>query len=132
MSKEIIEVLDALSDKLGLSISWTQDNVLPYFQELSNKYVNYEIATSVMWVVVAVLLILGGIWFIKFGIGIGKKDDFEYEEVFLVCYVVGLCLVFAGIVVLFYQILDIITCYTFPEKVVIEKLISLKKQMGYR
>lgn len=55
MSKEIIEVLDALSDRLGMSIDWTQNNIIPYLQEISSKYVNYEIATSIVWIVVGVL-----------------------------------------------------------------------------
>ena len=32
MSNEIIKVLDALSDKLGIAVDWTSENVLPYLQ----------------------------------------------------------------------------------------------------
>ena len=32
MSDEIIKVLDDLSDRVGITIDWTSQNVLPYLQ----------------------------------------------------------------------------------------------------
>lgn len=56
MSEEIIKVLNALAEKFGLTIDWSSKNVIPYSEQLCHKYVNYEIATSIMWIVLGILL----------------------------------------------------------------------------
>lgn len=60
MSDEVIKILDALTERLGLAIDWSSSNVLPYFQQLCNKYVTYEITTSIIWIVIGIALLLGG------------------------------------------------------------------------
>ena len=39
VSDEIIKVLDAFANKIGVTVNWTQDNILPYMQKLCGKYV---------------------------------------------------------------------------------------------
>lgn len=133
MSKEIIKVLDALSDRLGMSIDWTQNNIIPYLQEICNKYVNYEIATSIVWIVVGVLLLVAAIWAVKKAIEI-KNDTSIDEDVtaLLICMLVILAVASSviGMITILKQVFDIITCYTFPEKIIIEKLIEIKKNMN--
>lgn len=34
MRDEIIKVLDDLSERLGIAVDWTSQNVLPYLQEI--------------------------------------------------------------------------------------------------
>ena len=60
MSEEIIKVLDALAEKFGLAVDWTSVNVIPYLEQLCGKYVNYEIATSVVWLVFGIMCIIFG------------------------------------------------------------------------
>lgn len=126
MSKEIIEVLDALSDRLGMSIDWTQNNIIPYLQEISSKYVNYEIATSIVWIVVGIILLIVAALVIK---KIKTDNDLEDDEVFWLTIIMVVCGV-AGVWIVLTQVFDIVTCYTFPEKIIIEKLIEIKKNMN--
>lgn len=60
MSEEVIKILDALAEKFGLAIDWTSANVLPYLQQLCGKYVTYEIATSVVWILIGICLLFVG------------------------------------------------------------------------
>ena len=53
MSEEIIKVLDALAEKFGLAVDWTASNVIPYLEQLCGKYVNYEMVTSIVWIVLS-------------------------------------------------------------------------------
>ena len=46
VSDQIIKVLDEVGKRFGLAIDWTQQNIVPYLQELSHKIINYEIWTS--------------------------------------------------------------------------------------
>ena len=57
-SDQIIEVFDYLGEKLGISIDWTSENILPYIQTLCGKYINWEIATSIVWLIVGIVFII--------------------------------------------------------------------------
>lgn len=52
MRDEIIKVLDDLSERLGIDVDWTSQNVLPYLQELCDKYISYEIWTSIVYILI--------------------------------------------------------------------------------
>ena len=76
MSEEIIKVLDNLCEKFGIAIDWTSQNVKPYLQELFVKYTNYEMATSIMWLVIFVMILVAGVLFIRWSL----KNSKNYVE----------------------------------------------------
>ena len=76
MSEEVIKILDALAEKFGLAIDWTSANVLPYLQQLCGKYVTYEIATSVVWMLIGICLL----FVCKYVIEKAKYYWKKYEE----------------------------------------------------
>lgn len=39
MNNTIIEILNYLGEKFNIAIDWTSENVVPYIQELFNKFV---------------------------------------------------------------------------------------------
>lgn len=116
MSEEIIKVLDDLSERFGVAIDWSAENVLPYAQELFQKFINYEIWTSVMFVVLCILGILLCIWAIK----CGCKNDIGELMIFpmfgAAALVVAICV----------QTFDIITALTFPEKLLFDYLNNVQ------
>ena len=57
VSSEIIEVLDYLGEKFGIAIDWTSNNVLPYLQTLADKFIKWEISTSIVWIAIAAFVI---------------------------------------------------------------------------
>lgn len=82
MGSEIIKVLDALCDKVGIVIDWTSENILPQLEELSCKLVSYELWTSVFWRVMGGLLTIASL--VLFVIGVHSsvvKNQLHYEEV---------------------------------------------------
>lgn len=56
MSEEIIKVLDNLCEKFGIAIDWTSQNVVPYLKELVGRFINYEVVTSIFWIIVGVIV----------------------------------------------------------------------------
>lgn len=112
VSNQIIEVLNALCDKFGIAINWTGQNVLPYVQELMGKAVSYELWTSVAWLAIFVVATI-----VAYGICFLGNDRVDWDTralftmigitVFIVCGIGITC-----------QVFDIITCITFPEKIV--------------
>lgn len=108
VSDQIIEVLNYLGEKLGLTIDWTSENVLPYVQTLCGKYINWEIATSVVWLVVGIALIILAVISFK-----GARNPNINDEGLL--YVFFAILLISGIIMIFFQIFDIIKCIYIPE-----------------
>ena len=115
MSEEIIKVLDDLSARFGVAIDWSAENVLPYAQELFQKFVNYEIWTSVFWLVICLLSIV-------LIISKAKWIDENDSEGFLI--VAAILTSIASLVVISVQALDIITALTFPEKLLFDYINS--------
>lgn len=133
MSEQVIAVINAICEKFGVAIDWTQDNVLPYLQELCQKYIRYEIATSICWccifIFLTVLSLLFAFKFHKKAMSLECKYD-EYEPITWVALAFWACVIGFGItsiIVMAYQVFDIVTCYTFPEKMIIEFANSLVK-----
>lgn len=118
VSDQIIDVLNYLGEKLGVTIDWTSENVLPYVQTLCGKYINWEIATSIVWIVVGLILIVLAIISFK-----GARNPEIYDEGFL--YVVFVMLLIFGVVIIFNQIFDIIKCIYIPELKIYEYVKSL-------
>lgn len=121
MSDEIIKILDALTEKLGLAIDWSSSNVLPYFQQVCNKYITYEIITSIIWIVIGIMLLLGGRYLFKKREYI--NDMFlEFDEMIIAAII---AMVLIGGLMIVTQVLDIATCITFPEKMVLRELQNI-------
>lgn len=81
-------------------------------QTLCDKYINWEIATSIIWIVIGVAcIILSLILIIKFW------DD-DFGGIFFM--ILGI-----GITIISYQAFDIVKCICFPELQVFEYVQSL-------
>lgn len=135
MSEEIIKVLDALAEKFGLAVDWTSANVIPYLEKLCGKYVNYEIATSVIWLIFSVIIGVIGFVIYKYvsknkELGVirykGISDDY-FVRGLIYCGII--CVFATSVAIIMCQIFDIATCLTFPEKIIIEELKSVYSSM---
>lgn len=135
MSEEIIKVLDALAEKFGLVVDWTSANVIPYLEQLCDKYVNYEIATSSIWLLFGIIIGVIGFVFYKY---VNKNKELgvtRYKELsddyfcrgLIYCGVIGVFAISTAIILS--QVFDIVTCLTFPEKIIIEELKSVYSSM---
>ena len=110
ISSQIIEVLDDLCRRFGIVIDWSDENVMPYLQELAGKFISWEIATSKMWIVVAAIAIILGVIIFAVDIKISFMDGFGV--------MIGLIIVFIAIAVAVCQVYEILTCIHFPEKMI--------------
>ena len=106
-SKEIIEILDYIGHKFGIAIDWSSDNVLPYVRQLCEKYISFEMATSIAWLVFGIILIIIGLLCIK-----ADWDGLQWIVIVMLCMI--------GMTMIGVQVYDIIACNTFPELKIIE------------
>lgn len=111
VSDEIIEVLEYLAQKIGVTIDWTSENVLPYVEQLCEKFIRWEVSTSFAW-----MAIMGAATVLSliFAIIVHKADDSLYGFEWTIF---GITLL-VTIIVCGFQIFDIIKCKTFPEKAI--------------
>lgn len=139
VSDEIIKVLNAFSKKIGLTIDWTQNNILPHMQKLCDKYITYEIETSIAWIILGICVLILGIYCInkrayyyKKGQKV-KEENSEYEyNVSRTGFILGcvaIASILAGGIFIWENILNIITCVTFPEKMVLKELQTMYQSL---
>lgn len=125
MSDEIIKVLEYLCSKIGITIDWTNTNVIPYVQTVIGKYVKYEVATSIVWIVIAVIAIIISAIIVRF---LYKSkaiyDVFDTNDK-IVAVIIFCIFAFIFVCVIIYQTLDIVTCYTIPEKIIYNAISDL-------
>lgn len=111
VSSEIIEVLDYLGEKFGIAIDWTSNNVLPYLQTLVDKFIKWEISTSIVWIVIAAFIMVAMIVLINLK-GVREIN----EETYGMLWIPIIVLIIVSFIVICIQIFDIIECNIFPEK----------------
>lgn len=106
ISDEIIKVLEYMCSKIGVTIDWTSSNVLPYIQQLGEKFIKWEIGTSVSWIIISIISV--GIAFL-----IAKFANMDGLE-----NLISVTMVIVAVIIIGCQIFDIVECYTFPEKAI--------------
>lgn len=116
VSSQIIDVINELCSKFGIAIDWSQKNVQPYLESLVIKAVNYELYTSIMWIVIGAIL---------FGIGLFylSKANKCTESKNLYRILAWFLLIIA-ILFIICNTNDVIKCITFPDKVVFDMIYS--------
>lgn len=139
VSGEIIKVLNALTEKLGIAVDWTADNIIPYFEKLCGKFVNYEIVTSIVWLLIGIVLLIVSMILWKHCKEYNKRsqdkekydwetrDGYEFAVIFL--GILTICFVIIGVIMICCQIFDIVTCLTFPEKMILKEIKSIYDSM---
>lgn len=130
MSDEIIKGLDALAEKFGLIVDWTSENVIPYIEQLCGKYINYEFATSVVWLIFGIIIGIIGFVIYKY---VSKEKELGIADdgdcfIRILIYFGIICIFVTSVVIVMNQVFDIVTCFTFPEKIIIDELKNIIKK----
>ena len=127
VSDQIIAVLNDLCEKFGIAIDWTSENVIPYLTELAGKFIKYEIAVSAFYAVLITILFCISVRFLV--IVIKKTIASDWDEIYCgpVVITVVATMITTALLILnaIPNVIDIITCLTFPEKMIFEYVSSL-------
>ena len=128
-SAQIIEVLDYLGQKIGITIDWTAENIMPYLQELFHRFITYEIAKTAVDMVLATALFVAGLLCIKPFMRNINKDINDYQAV-CISVICGVIILF-GFLMFFCvvpnSIYHLIECLTIPEKTLYDYIATLMK-----
>lgn len=130
MSEEIIKILDDLGRRFGIAIDWSSENVMPYLKDLMSRFASYEVMTSIIWLVIALVGIIGclvGIFVVnKYANKVLEEDPYsDWNSGRGVLIVISIIAIGCFVICIIFQSLDIVTCYTIPEKMILEYLKDL-------
>lgn len=110
-SEDVIEILEYLCDKLGIAFDWTNQNIIPYLGELIDKFIQWQVGTSIVWIIISIVAaILGSLVLVKL-----EKYGWISDTTRVICIFV---LIACALVIIGKQVFDIVECYTFPEKAI--------------
>ena len=133
MADEIIKVLDDLSQRFGIAVDWSSQNMMPYLQTLGNKLVNYKIALATLGVICGAICIVLALYLWKDANKYSKDkhpDDYyrnDYDTQYGYRMVGCLCALGIGILLVFINAHTIILGVTFPEKLIFDEVKNMLK-----
>jgi hypothetical protein len=128
-TNKVVEVINALCEKFGVAVDWTGENVVPYAKSLMEKIVNYKLGISIFVLCLIPLLTLAIFFVAKVIDKKAREKDYDFDDgiswaatVLWTLFGIG-CV--ASFVIIIVQSINIITCVTFPEKVVLDYITSM-------
>lgn len=122
---QIIQVIEYIGQKFGIAIDWTAQNLVPVAEHLAGRIINWQIATSIFWMILCGVIVVAGIICVVFSI----NNDIDYDEGLVLfiggilvslCFGIGLCV----------NIYNLIQCYCFPELAIFEYIQSFMSNGG--
>lgn len=118
------ELLEELGKQFGLIVDWSNSNVMPYLQDLSTRVVRYEFITSLCWTIVGAIVAIAGIILILRGLKkvAAKTNSYSSDGEFEM--IIGLFMITIAIIIITFEIHDIVLCTYLPEKIILNYLNS--------
>ena len=130
MSEEIIKVLDELGKRFGIIIDWSNQNIIPYLQELLKRFICYRNITACVWIIISISMTISGFVMIRFINKWIKSEDFnsyyDNEELAIVGYAFSIIIIILGIGLILGNMFGIVKNVCMPEMVVYEYIKNIQ------
>lgn len=130
MSEEIIKVLDELGKRFGIIIDWSNQNIIPYLQELLKRFICYRNITACVWIIISIAMTISGVVMIRFLNKWIKSEDFnsyyDNEELAIVGYAFSIIIIILGIGLILGNMFGIVKNVCMPEIVVYEYIKNIQ------
>lgn len=130
MSEEIIKVLDELGKRFGIVIDWSNQNIIPYLQELLKRFICYQNITACIWIIISIAMTISGVVMIRFLNKWRKSDNYDEDsdDVTLagIGYIFSICIIALGIGLIIGNMFGIVKNICMPEMVVYEYIKNIQ------
>lgn len=131
-SEQFIEVFNFLASQIGIIIDWTSENVVPYMQDFSSRFVRYEIAKSATWIIIMIIIPLILFVLAKMATKEHSEADYYSEGILMFFAWIFFAIAFiASFIVISFQVFHVIKAVNIPEQLIIEELLQIKRMLGY-
>ena len=114
-SNELIKVLDDLGRRFGIVIDWSNENIMPYLKDLVSRFINWEIVTSIIWLILGVSFIGVFVYLLIKSVKKLKNCNYGDEDGWIFLFVISVIFIIIGIIISFVQIFDIARVVYLPE-----------------
>lgn len=129
-SNEVITILNDLCAKFGIAIDWTAENVMPYIQDLGNRFVSYTLTMTIISLSIKFAILFIGLymvyraikWFVR--LDDNTNDDAPFALVCVGIGVTGLALLLL-LLTGWSNIKTIVACNYIPETIIIDYIKTL-------
>ena len=132
MSEEIIKVLDELGKRFGIVIDWSNQNIIPYLQELLKRFICYRNITACIWIIISIAMTISGVVMIRFLNKWRKSDNYNKDycnddDVLAVLgYVFSIFITALGIGLIIGNMFGIIKNVCMPEMAIYEYITNIQ------
>ena len=58
MDKELCNVIDKIAEKIGIAIDWSGENVMPYVQDIMERYRTINIIQNALFSIIAMIVLI--------------------------------------------------------------------------
>ena len=129
MSEEIIKVLDELGKRFGIVIDWSNQNIIPYLQELLKRFICYRNITACVWIILSIAMTISGVGMIRALNEWRKSNDYgDYHDDILVelGYIFSVLIIALGIGLIIGNVFGIIKNVCMPEMAIYEYITNIQ------
>lgn len=132
MSEEIIKVLDELGKRFGIVIDWSNQNIIPYLQELLKRFICYRNITACVGIIISIAMTISGVVMIRFLNKWRKSENYDSdyniddELLAILGYIFSICIIATGIGLMIGNIFGIVKNIYMPEMVVYEYIKNIQ------
>lgn len=132
MSEEIIKVLDELGKRFGVVIDWSNQNIIPYLQELLKRFICYRNITACVWIIISIAMTISGVVMFKFLNKWKKSDNYDKDYcsdddmLAALGYMFSIFIIALGIGLIIGNMFGIVKNVCMPEMVVYEYITSIQ------
>ena len=132
MSQEIIKVLDELGKRFGIVIDWSNQNIIPYLQELLKRFICYRNITACVWIIISIAITISGVVMIRFLNKWRKSDNYDkdyYNDDDMLAgmgYIFSICIIAVGIGLIIGNMFGIIKNVCMPEMAIYEYITNIQ------
>ena len=129
MSEEIIKVLDELGKRFGIVIDWSNQNIIPYLQELFKRFICYRNITACVWIILSIAMTISGVVMFRSLNKWRKSDDYgDYDDDMLVelGYIFSVFITALGIGLIIGNVFGIIKNVCMPEMAIYEYITNIQ------
>lgn len=129
VAEQIIEVIECIAQKFGITIDWSAQNLLPVAEHLGSRVVNWCTVQSIFWIIFCALFVIAGIVGFKKCIKwVPNAFDDDEDIACVILIVLSIVLSIGAIIVcgigFFIYIFELVKCLTFPELAILEYIQS--------
>lgn len=127
-SQNLITIFDELCKKIGIAIDWTAENIMPYIKELFERFIKFEIGTSIFYIILSLVVCV--IFYIASLASYRAAKNREWDEDYFISWfnvvAIGASIILSliAIVVIGNQIYDIIQAIYLPEKTLYDFIMT--------